>query len=107
MIIISSKEQKILLKELEKTNTYQEWKEVASKLDTLLNNDLWKAYSQCQYYDDQLIKRLSQNLEYYRKKNDPKKIKELLLSGGLKNNIGNVLDVRLYNKTFIGSKNVF
>ncbi|KAK9722372.1 hypothetical protein K7432_002720 [Basidiobolus ranarum] len=95
-----------LRESLRNAHTYDEWKEAAKALDTHLKKDDWKNQTPYHYYDYKLITKLSSKLKKLREKGDERNLRELLLQGAVKSNVGGCENVRLYSNTYYGTKTV-
>ncbi|ORX88755.1 patatin-domain-containing protein [Basidiobolus meristosporus CBS 931.73] len=91
---------------LRNAKTFEEWKEAAKALDTYLKKDDWKEQTPYHYYDYKLITKLSIRLKKLREKGDEQQLRELLLQGAVKSNVGGCENVRLYSNTYYGTKKV-
>ncbi|KAK9766705.1 hypothetical protein K7432_004040 [Basidiobolus ranarum] len=97
-------EKRELRQRLRNARNYEEWKDAAQALDTHLKKDDWKNQTPYHYYDYELITKLSSRLKKLREKGDEQKLRELLLQGAVKSNIGGCENVRLYSNTYYGTK---
>ncbi|KAI9738697.1 MAG: hypothetical protein M1834_008202 [Cirrosporium novae-zelandiae] len=92
-----------LLDELGSAHTYEEWEEIAYRLDELTNGDLWRQNATSKYYDYRLIR---ERLEAIIGARDDEDILSLvsLLRSGLVRNLGNITSPRLFNRAYAGTK---
>ncbi|KAF2199704.1 patatin-domain-containing protein [Delitschia confertaspora ATCC 74209] len=112
-----------LRKEMQKTNTYEEWIGAAKELDTYLGNDQWKKVDEYAYYDSKTIKRVLGQMVKLRTRaerdesgrtdgradsNQLRPVEELrdLLQACVKNNFVGFENPRLYSETYYGTKNM-
>ncbi|CAG8620843.1 10083_t:CDS:10, partial [Paraglomus occultum] len=91
--------------ELWQATTYQEWENKARELDVMLGNDVWKANPRSPYYDYKLIEHRLSLLREDRKKQDVMAVIYLLRCGLLRN-LGGLNDVRLFQRSYLGTKNL-
>ncbi|QSL65597.1 hypothetical protein MERGE_002910 [Pneumocystis wakefieldiae] len=92
-----------LRKKLYKADSYTEWKQAASELDRFLGNDKWMEDPQFDYYDYQLIDKVSKYLKTYRKNQDLDALKSALETC-IKPNFGGIENPLLYSQTYFGTK---
>lgn len=111
-----------LLHALRHAETFEEWEEIAYKLDEVLGNDLWYALliSQIEgssnvtkfdrrqnptskYYDYRLIHRRLEAIISARENGDILTLVNLLRSG-LVRNLGNITSLKLYTGAYAGTK---
>ncbi|MGK5092655.1 DUF3336 domain-containing protein [Deltaproteobacteria bacterium TL4] len=82
---------------------YQTWHEAALELDLLEGNDEWKQDKSSPHYKYQLIEERLHRLRQYRESKD---ILDVIyhLREGLHQNLGNICNPQLYNKSHTGTK---
>ncbi|ORX96473.1 patatin-domain-containing protein [Basidiobolus meristosporus CBS 931.73] len=97
-------EKRKLHERLYKADSYEEWKAAAQALDLYLKKEDWKEQIPYHYYDYKLISKLTSNLKKLRDNGDEQRLRELLLQGAVKSNIGGCENVRLYSNTYYGTK---
>lgn len=85
--------------------SYDEWKELSLKLDTLLGNQKWKQNPVSDLYDYELITLRLNQLRYTRTRKDYKKLLYLIRTTWTRN-IGNIGNVNLYRHSLVGTKNL-
>ena len=112
-----------LRKNLQSTNTYEEWVRAAKELDKYLGNDTWKKVDEYAYYDSKTIRRVTEQLAKLRSRvesdepgnnngkasREPQKaVEELrgLLEACVKNNFVGFENPRLYSETYYGTKDL-
>ncbi|KAJ1535013.1 hypothetical protein HK096_003119 [Nowakowskiella sp. JEL0078] len=104
-----------LLLQLMRATTYSHYRNAAMKLDNHFNNNAWKDNPSSEIYDWRLVSKVVRKFKNLRTKirkypDDEiylvQAIKELLLHGACKPNLGGVEQERLYSQTYYGSKNI-
>lgn len=95
--------ERVILHKLSHSKSWKEFSENASKLDTILNNDIWKDNLISSKYDYRLIQERLQDLRAARLSGDFPKLLSLLRAGMIRN-FGGISNKRLYNRTYIGTK---
>jgi predicted acylesterase/phospholipase RssA len=107
-----------LRRELQSTETYEEWVDRAKQLDTFLGNDSWKTQPEYAYYDYKTVQRVAAQLADLNGRAEAeargdrngvgglRPIEELksLLENCIKNNFVGVENPRLYSETYYGTK---
>lgn len=88
---------------MEQARTFQEWEAIASRLDTVLGNDIWRQNPASKHYDYKLIAGRFKRLIQARKEGDVKELVSLLRSGLLRN-LGSIGSISLYNRAYAGTK---
>ncbi|MCJ1357853.1 MAG: hypothetical protein MMC33_007849 [Icmadophila ericetorum] len=97
------KPREALLDDLKAARSYEQWEEVAYKLDELLGGDLWRQNATSKYYDYRLIYERLQAIIEAREDEDVLGLVNLLRSG-LVRNLGNITAPRLFNRAYAGTK---
>lgn len=95
--------ERVLLNKLNRSTSWKEFSETASKLDTVLHNDIWKDNLISSKYDYRLIQERLQDLQDARMCGNVPRLLSLLRAGMLRN-FGGISNKRLYNRTYIGTK---
>ena len=109
-----------LRRQLQSSNSYDEWVSAAKALDAYLGNDSWKTHSDYAYYDYKTVRRVTAHLTDLKSKVEAeanggsngvgglRAIEELkaLLDDGIKNNFVGVENPRLYSESYIGTKDL-
>jgi hypothetical protein len=96
---------KTLLKKLQQSNSYSEWKTAALQLDAFLGLNTWKSEPFSPFYDAHLLQKIVLRLKRYRLKfKSVKDVCKILKHSSCKNNVGGVNTERLYSFTYFGSK---
>ncbi|KAF2501720.1 patatin-domain-containing protein [Lophium mytilinum] len=102
-----------LRKNLQSTNTYQEWVNASKALDAHLRNDTWKEVDEYAYYDSKTVRRVKDQMVKLRTRieagqDSQKAVEELrgLLEACVKNNFVGFENPRLYSETYYGTKNL-
>ncbi|KAI8927956.1 acyl transferase/acyl hydrolase/lysophospholipase [Entophlyctis helioformis] len=93
----------MLLERLSIAQTYEQWLAIASELDMLHGNHLWKVTQATNLYDHGLIYSRLHSLRTAREADDVTAMIYLLRSGLLRN-LGGLSDVRLFSQSFTGTK---
>ncbi|KAL2914390.1 triacylglycerol lipase [Polyrhizophydium stewartii] len=93
----------VLGERLSAATTYEQWLAVATELDMLHGNHLWKVTQATNLYDHKLIYSRLQSLRAARDSGDVSAMIYLLRSGLLRN-LGGLADVRLFTHSFTGTK---
>lgn len=83
--------------------SYEEWKSVATKLDTLEGNDAWKLEAESHEYDVALVTARLKQLDDARINCDVKKML-FLIRTSLTRGLGGMGDLRLYKHSHVGTK---
>ncbi|KAI9295306.1 patatin-domain-containing protein [Neoconidiobolus thromboides FSU 785] len=99
-------ELKQLKQKLRKACSYEEWKEIGLKLDELMGKEEWRKEAKMAYYDHELIINLNNKMKKLRERKKVNELKDILLQGGLKSNVGNIENNHLYSKTYFGTKKI-
>jgi len=104
--------------ELQRANSYEEWRRAAERLDAELGNEKWKRDDEYSYYNSVTVSRVTQQLRHMRQKvlqetltngntnNTSSSVWDLkaLLENCIKNNFVGVENSRLYSETYVGTK---
>lgn len=94
-----------LLKQLPKAATFEEWHEIAFRLDRIQGNDIWRADPVSPYYDYKLISSLEWKLNQLRKHQRLDELAEVVRSG-LMRNMGSIAASELYTCAYAGTKSL-
>jgi len=86
--------------------TYEEYKKAAKAMDKYVGNEEWRKMDASDDFDAEVVARITRRLDKALDKKDAYKVKELLLHGGIKTNLGGVENTALYASTYYGSKEV-
>ncbi len=97
---------KPLYNAMKHAKTYGDYKKAAKSMDKHLGNEEWRTIDSSDDYDAEVVARITRRLEKALDKGDAYKVKELLLHGGIKTNLGGVENTALYSSTYYGSKEV-
>ncbi|MCJ1286935.1 hypothetical protein MMC26_006281 [Xylographa opegraphella] len=97
------KPREVLLDELAAAQSFEEWEEVAYRLDELDGADLWRQNATSKIYDFRLIYERLQAIIVAREDEDILGLVSLLRSG-LVRNLGNITAPRLFNRACAGTK---
>ncbi|WVR08195.1 hypothetical protein IAU60_005241 [Kwoniella sp. DSM 27419] len=92
-----------LRKELRNAETYDEWCQVANKLDTYLGFDEWKEFDEDSYFDHTLVRRVRRTLTKLRAAKDARGLMDAL-AVCVRSNFAGTESVKMYSETFIGTK---
>jgi len=92
-----------LEEELKKASTYEEWKEIALKLDRLKGNEEWKKSNEGGFFDHKLIHGRLQVLKTAISTQNYSKLASILRSGLLRN-LGGLGNASLYTRVHVGTK---
>jgi TAG lipase/steryl ester hydrolase/phospholipase A2/LPA acyltransferase len=98
-----------LRKKLDQATTYEEWRRIALKLDELAGNEKWKRDNESTIFDYKLIESRLRHLKLAKEQAmDGGDVRPLLniVRVGLMRNLGGMGDARLYEKCYIGTKNL-
>lgn len=104
--------------QLQKADSYEEWKQAAERLDRELGNEEWKRDDDYSYYNSATVSRVTQQLSNLRQKVQQQNIVDekadgthapiddlkALLESCIKNNFVGVENARLYSETYVGTK---
>lgn len=101
----NNKEIKELMAMQDQSRTYEEWKNASEKLDILLGNNKWKSKEISTIYDYKLVRYRKESLQSCRKSGDMKRLL-FMVRTQLERNVGNMGDIRLYNASHTGTKNI-
>ncbi|KAJ9647607.1 uncharacterized protein PV06_00319 [Exophiala oligosperma] len=108
-----------LRRQLQRADTYEEWKDAANQLDEYLGNEEWKQHDQYSYYNHQTVRKVTAQLIELRQKAETETengrsglsgssaaFDELkaLLESCVKNNFVGIENPRLYSETYLGTK---
>jgi TAG lipase/lysophosphatidylethanolamine acyltransferase len=93
----------ILLDQMAKAETYEEWEVTAYQLDALLGNEFWRQNATSRDYDFQLINERLQAILVTREEGDLVGMVNLLRSG-LVRNLGNINSLKLFSRAYAGTK---
>ncbi|KAI8912669.1 acyl transferase/acyl hydrolase/lysophospholipase [Gorgonomyces haynaldii] len=96
------REAKLLLM-MKNAKTWNEWEQAASQLDHLTGRMEWKSINECEFYDYKLIRSRYHSLKKARVDVDVHAMIYSLRSGLLRN-LGGIVDYRLYNHMYSGTK---
>lgn len=89
--------------QLERAESYAEWREIALKLDEETGAQEWKLDNSSPYFDAEIIShRLNMLRRYYKEKRGLDLI--YILREGLSHDIGNIGHPMLFTQTYIGTK---
>ncbi|KAF9974304.1 hypothetical protein BGZ73_002291 [Actinomortierella ambigua] len=91
--------------ELAHASSYEEWFNLATKLDELTGSAQWRANYRSNVYDYNLILSRSSHLKVVRESNDISSMMYLLRSGLLRN-LGGITDPRLFRHSYLGTKHL-
>ncbi|CAF4173214.1 unnamed protein product, partial [Adineta steineri] len=83
---------------LNNAENYDEWYQYAFETDQLHGREIWKGNSESKYYNDNLIRVLTNDLKISRKTNDIEKIIKLLHMC-INKSMNGILNEHLYSKT--------
>ncbi|MCJ1318749.1 hypothetical protein MMC15_004079 [Xylographa vitiligo] len=97
------KPREALLDELAAAQSFEEWEEIAYRLDELDGSDLWRQNATSKFYDFRLIYERLQAIIVAREDEDILGLVSLLRSG-LVRNLGNITAPRLFNRAYAGTK---
>ncbi|CAF0855654.1 unnamed protein product [Adineta ricciae] len=90
---------------LNNAETYEEWYEYANETDKLHGREVWKASSESKYYNNTLIRKLTNELKTSRESGDLEKNMKLLQMC-INKNMNGILNEHLYSKSLVGTKYV-
>lgn len=90
---------------LRRVQTYEEWTEAASALDTFQGHDDWKQDPEYDYYDWRSIRKMARQLRAARERRNVEELKRLL-SDCVKSNFCAVESPRLYSMCYYGTKHL-
>lgn len=104
--------------ELQRADSYEQWRRNAEQLDAELGNEEWKRDDEYSYYNSNTVARVTQQLSNLRKKvsqqnltngkingtSEPLNELKTLLESCIKNNFVGVENPRLYSETYYGTK---
>ncbi|CAF4240487.1 unnamed protein product, partial [Adineta steineri] len=90
---------------LNNAENYDEWYQYAFETDKLHGREIWKGNSESKYYNDNLIRVLTNDLKISRKTNDVEKIIKLLHMC-INKSMNGILNEHLYSRTLVGTKYV-
>jgi len=96
-------EKQVLTDQLEKAKSYEQWHDIALKLDHSQGNDIWRMDPASSDYDYKLIAFLVFKLEQLRRKNNITDLMEVLRSGLIRN-MGSIASSELYTSAYSGTK---
>lgn len=85
--------------------SYEEWDQLALKLDRISGNEVWKENPISNLYDYKLISLRLHQLRYTREAKNYKKLLYLIRTTWTRN-IGNIQNVNLYRHSMVGTKNL-
>lgn len=91
------------VKQLQNVESYQEFKAIVTKIDSLTNMDLWRQNFVSKHYDYILINDRTEVLRKARLMEDAPMIMSLLRSGLIRN-FGGIAQKRLHTKLYLGTK---
>ncbi|KAI9207153.1 acyl transferase/acyl hydrolase/lysophospholipase [Polychytrium aggregatum] len=97
------REDQVLREALHNATDYATWLSTAQQLDIITGAEGWKAKVKSKDYDYNLIQDRLRHLREVRQRNDIRNMIYLLRSGLLRN-IGGLVDVKLFRRSFIGTK---
>lgn len=92
-----------LRRKLDQAKSYEEWEDLAYKLDSVLGNDIWRQNPVSRKYDYRLISRRLKELVNAREGENVDELMDLLRSGLLRN-LGSIGSSKLYVRAYSGSK---
>ncbi|KAK4105800.1 hypothetical protein N658DRAFT_463475 [Parathielavia hyrcaniae] len=88
---------------LRNASTYDEWREAAQNLDSMLGLDMWRFNPTSKHYDFRLINQRLRLIQKSRHEGDVYGLLNILRSG-LVRNLCNITSARLFNCSFAGTK---
>jgi TAG lipase/lysophosphatidylethanolamine acyltransferase len=92
-----------LLERQNAAQTFEEWEDIAYRVDGLLGNDLWRQNPTSRDYDYRLIYERLQAIISSREEGDLAGMINLLRSG-LVRNLGNINSLKLFSRAYAGTK---
>ncbi len=98
-----SKELKNIKKQLDKAESYEEWKSLAISYDHASGLDAWKQVNHSDLYDNDEIYLRLETLRAYREQGDDEGLL-FTLNEGVHGNMGGMGNSNLYNKALFGTK---
>ncbi|MFA9202848.1 MAG: DUF3336 domain-containing protein [Flavobacteriales bacterium] len=98
-----SQPQRQLERSLAQANSYAEWEQIATELDTLTERHLWKQDNASPYYDSELIAERLTRLRRYRLEHRDQELMRSLREG-LYHDLGNIGHPLLYGVAHVGTK---
>jgi len=98
-----SKQLSKIKKELNKAESYDEWKELAQKYDEVSGMEAWKQVNYSDLYDNDEIYLRLETLRAYREQGDDQGLL-FTLNEGVHGNMGGMGNPRLYEKALFGTK---
>jgi TAG lipase / lysophosphatidylethanolamine acyltransferase len=101
--IYSTPQANLLLDDLNQARTYEEWQEVALRLDQHLDNDLWRRGPIGSHFDSRLIIDRSEALNEAIEADDVEAV-ESIFRASLLRNLGNVTSPNLFSVAYAGTK---
>jgi predicted acylesterase/phospholipase RssA len=94
-----------LKKKMQHATSYSEWKIYAEQFDNLKDVKLWKDSTDTDSFDSDYIKELTKMLKQCRKNDEVMRVIHIVRSNSVRN-ISNILNPRLYRRSYIGTKTV-
>ncbi|MFZ3192384.1 MAG: DUF3336 domain-containing protein, partial [Moraxellaceae bacterium] len=99
----NSRQQRQLERSLAQANSYHEWQQIATELDTLTEMAQWKQDNASPYYDSELIAERLTTLRRYRLEHRDRELVRSLREG-LYHDLGNIGHPLLYGVAHVGTK---
>lgn len=94
---------KLMQAELNKAESYEEWKKIAARKDMLDGADIWKVKERSDMYDYQAIRKRVDTYRELRAQGDDEGLL-FALNEGIHGNMGGMGKAALYKKAFLGTK---
>lgn len=92
-----------LRRSLTRAKDYEQYEDIAERLDYEVGNDVWRRNSQSRKYDHRVIAQRLVRLRQARDEQDTVVLVDLLRSGLLRN-LANIGDEQLYSRSYLGTK---
>lgn len=102
-LFVRNDEKSRVKRQLDQASTYEQWEELAYKLDSLLGNDIWRQNPMSRKYDYHLISSRLKELVNARESDNIDGLMDRLRSGLLRN-IGSIGSSKLYVRAYSGTK---
>ncbi|BFZ56034.1 triacylglycerol lipase [Savitreella phatthalungensis] len=94
---------RVLSRALDSAEDFNQWEDIAERLDEELGNDVWRRNSASRRYDHKVIFQRLQKLRNARVVDDTTQLTYLLRTGLLRN-LANIADKELFNRSYLGTK---
>src|SRR5690606_20574947 len=100
---MSSRSSYLLQKELDRAETYAQWRDIAMRIDQIEGMDKWKSIERTNLYDYQAIRSRYNILREMRESGDDHGLL-FALNEGIHGNMGGMGSSELFKKTRFGTK---